>query len=66
MSSSEDEGIDVKRGRGDLTPVEAAPLHPRIHDESEDDIPPDVRIKKIVFDKSEKIAVASFQRYVTC
>ena len=54
MSSSEDEGIDVKRGRGAQTPV----------DESEDDFRPDVRIKKIVFDKSEKIAVASFQRYV--
>ena len=50
MSSSEDEGIDVAgRGRKEHQPVK-------------DGKDAGLRIKRIVFDNSERLAVASFQR----
>ena len=50
MSSSEDEGIDVAgRGRKEHQPMK----------EGKD---AGLRIKRIVFDNSERLAVASFQR----
>ena len=52
MSSSEDEGIDVKRKRLDQSSL----------DKDGQLLRDPLRIKRIVFDDSERLAVASFQR----
>ena len=53
MSSSEDEGIEVKRRKMAESGEDERGL---------DDDNLDYRIKEIVFDTSERLAVASFQR----
>ena len=57
MSSSEDEGIDVKRKRLNQSSLDQSSL-----DKDGQLLRDPLRIKRIVFDDSERLAVASFQR----